>query len=543
MADFAQFGISKAILDALADMGFEEPSPIQAACIPLVLDGRDVIGQAQTGTGKTAAFGIPIVERVTPVPRVQAIVLAPTRELAIQVAEEIGKIAKYKRGVRALPIYGGQSIEHQIRAMRKGVQIVIGTPGRVLDHLRRRTLRLDDVRFFVLDEADEMLDMGFIDDIEAILRLVPKDRQTLLFSATMPPEIRRLAFQYMNRPEVVAISRGSVAAPTVTQVYYRALESQKLDVLCRILDAEDVERGILFCRTKKGAAELAQALQARGYSADALHGDLNQSQRNKVMDAFRSGELELLVATDVAARGIDVENVTHVINYDIPQDPESYVHRIGRTGRAGKTGMAITLVTPREMKQLQHIERTVKVSIEPRDVPTVSELGDRQIQYWTAQLTAQLDKKDLDLYRAFVQQWADDGGDVVDLAAAALKLAFGPGDAEGEEYNFGDTGARDGMVRFFLNVGRSAGLGPREVAEVIAEQAGIPARTIGRIDLFDSFAFVEVPTEVAPFVYEALRNARINGRRVNVEPAKPRAARENGNKAAKKGKRNQTPVS
>ncbi|MFO7247762.1 MAG: DEAD/DEAH box helicase [Bacillota bacterium] len=543
MADFAQFGISKAILDALADMGFEEPSPIQAACIPLVLDGRDVIGQAQTGTGKTAAFGIPIVERVTPAPRVQAIVLAPTRELAIQVAEEIGKIAKYKRGVRALPIYGGQSIEHQIRAMRKGVQIVIGTPGRVLDHLRRRTLRLDDVRFFVLDEADEMLDMGFIDDIEAILRLVPKDRQTLLFSATMPPEIRRLAFQYMNRPEVVAISRGSVAAPTVTQVYYRALESQKLDVLCRILDAEDVERGILFCRTKKGAAELAQALQARGYSADALHGDLNQSQRNKVMDAFRSGELELLVATDVAARGIDVENVTHVINYDIPQDPESYVHRIGRTGRAGKTGMAITLVTPREMKQLQHIERTVKVSIEPRDVPTVSELGDRQIQYWTAQLTAQLDKKDLDLYRAFVQQWADDGGDVVDLAAAALKLAFGPGDAEGEEYNFGDTGARDGMVRFFLNVGRSAGLGPREVAEVIAEQAGIPARTIGRIDLFDSFAFVEVPTEVAPFVYEALRNARINGRRVNVEPAKPRAARENGNKAAKKGKRNQTPVS
>jgi len=543
MADFAQFGISKAILDALADMGFEEPSPIQAACIPLVLDGRDVIGQAQTGTGKTAAFGIPIVERVTPAPRVQAIVLAPTRELAIQVAEEIGKIAKYKRGVRALPIYGGQSIEHQIRAMRKGVQIVIGTPGRVLDHLRRRTLRLDDVRFFVLDEADEMLDMGFIDDIEAILRLVPKDRQTLLFSATMPPEIRRLAFQYMNRPEVVAISRGSVAAPTVTQVYYRALESQKLDVLCRILDAEDVERGILFCRTKKGAAELAQALQARGYSADALHGDLNQSQRNKVMDAFRSGELELLVATDVAARGIDVENVTHVINYDIPQDPESYVHRIGRTGRAGKTGMAITLVTPREMKQLQHIERTVKVSIEPRDVPTVSELGDRQIQYWTAQLTAQLDKKDLDLYRAFVQQWADDGGDVVDLAAAALKLAFGPGDAEGEEYNFGDTGARDGMVRFFLNVGRSAGLGPREVAEVIAEQAGIPARTIGRIDLFDSFAFVEVPTEVAPFVYEALRNARINGRRVNVEPAKPRAARENGNKAAKKGKRDQTPVS
>lgn len=545
MADFAQLGISQAILDALADMGFEEPSPIQAACIPLVLDGRDVIGQAQTGTGKTAAFGIPIVERVTPVPHVQAIVLTPTRELAIQVAEEIGRIAKYKRGVRALPIYGGQSIEHQIRAMKKGVQIVIGTPGRVLDHLRRKTLRLDEVRFFVLDEADEMLDMGFIDDIEAILRLVPKDRQTLLFSATMPPEIRRLALQYMNRPETVAISRGTVAAPTVTQVYYRALESQKLDVLCRILDAEEVERGILFCRTKKGAAELAQALQTRGYSADALHGDLNQSQRNKVMDAFRSGELELLVATDVAARGIDVENVTHVINYDIPQDPESYMHRIGRTGRAGKTGMAITLVTPREMKQLQHIERVVKVSIEPREVPTVSELGDRQIQYWTAQLTAQLEKKDLDLYRAFVQQWVDDGGDLADLAAAALKLAFGPGEAEDEEYNFGDTGARDGMVRFFLNVGRSAGLGPREVADVIAEQAGIPARAIGRIDLFESFAFVEVPADVAPFVYEALRNARINGRRVNVEPAKPREGRtgENGaRKTGKKGKRAQAPV-
>ncbi len=523
---FNDFPLDKRILQAIHDMGFEEPSPVQKATIPHILQGKDVIGQAQTGTGKTAAFGIPIIERITSENYVQAIVLTPTRELAIQVSGEIRRIAKYKK-VRTLPIYGGQSIGHQIRALKQGVQVVIGTPGRVLDHLQRKTLKLNQVKMLVLDEADEMLDMGFVDDIETIIRHMKRDRQTLLFSATMPPEIRKLASKYMNSPEEVAINRTKVAAPSIEQVYYKVFDRTKLDSLCRILDSEDIDLGIVFCRTKRGVDELTDALHERGYMADGLHGDLTQVQRDKVMKAFRDSTIELLVATDVAARGIDVSNVSHVINYDIPQDPESYVHRIGRTGRAGRTGIAMTLVTPREMKQLRTIEKIAKTSITPRNLPSFEEVAERQQEVWKQQLYPLLsdEKKQQVIFQDIVQELADEYP-IEKIAAAALQVAFGQHSGTEEEvYDFGETGASKGMVRFFMNVGKNVNIEPKGLAQDISELAGIPIQSVGRIDVFDRFTFLEVPQDTAPFVYEALRQSRINGARVNLEPAKPRGKR------------------
>lgn len=524
MSIFTDFPLHKGILQAINDMGFEEPSPIQAACIPKVLEGGDLIGQAQTGTGKTAAFGIPLIEKMTSANRVQAIVLTPTRELAIQVAGELLRIAKYKK-IRTLPIYGGQSIGHQIRALKQGVQVVIGTPGRVLDHLRRKTLRLDSVSMLVLDEADEMLDMGFIEDIETIINHLPENRQTLLFSATMPPEIKRLASRYMKKPETIAVSREEVTAPLIEQVYYKVFERNKLENLCRILDSEDVELGIIFCRTKRGVDELTEVLQARGYLADGLHGDLSQAQRDKVMNAFREGTIELLIATDVAARGIDVSNVSHVINYDIPQDPESYVHRIGRTGRAGKKGIAMTLVTPREMRQMMIIQKQTKADVVSRNVPTLEEVAEKKQEQFREQLVTLLENDMVaEMYTKVVESLGD-RFPAEKIAAAALHLAFHSemGDPENAEaYDFGETGAAKGMVRFFLNVGRNANVKPQDLVREISESVGIPGKAVGRIDIFENFTFVEVPEEVAPFVYESLRQTRINGKRINLEPAKPR---------------------
>ncbi|GLG00631.1 RNA helicase [Alicyclobacillus hesperidum subsp. aegles] len=525
MSLFEEFGLHRRVLQAIHDMGFEAPSPIQAACIPIVMEGVDVIGQAQTGTGKTAAFGIPLVEMMTPDPHVQAIVLTPTRELAIQVAGEIRKIAKYKR-VRSVPIYGGQSIGHQIRALKQGVHIVIGTPGRVLDHIRRGTLQLGQVRMVVLDEADEMLDMGFIDDIEAILRETPEERQTLLFSATFPSEVKRLSGRYMRDPRHVTVNRGEVTVPRIDQICYKVLDRNKLESLCRIVDSEEIQLGIIFCRTKRGVDDLVEALLARGYMADGLHGDLSQAQRDRVMRRFRRNEIELLVATDVAARGLDVDDVTHVVNYDIPQDPESYVHRIGRTGRAGKHGLAITLVTPREYKLLKQIERETKVTMDVRDVPSLEDVAERQAEMWRNRVLDVLREGGLGQYRAILGGLVDEH-DPIDIASALLKLlTSGDGTrAEGDDYDFGDTGARPGMVRFFVNIGRTARMSPADFVRAISEEAGVPGEAVGRIDMFEKFTFIEVEQDSAPFVYEALRQSRINGTRVNLEPAKPRASR------------------
>ncbi len=373
MTTFNEMGIRESVLRAIKDMGFEEASPIQEKAIPLAITGKDIIGQAQTGTGKTAAFAIPVLEKVdTSKNYVQAIAIAPTRELAIQVSEEINRLAKYM-GITALPIYGGQSIDRQIKALKKGPHIITGTPGRLLDHIQRKTLKLDRISMVVLDEADEMLDMGFLEDIERILKETPEEKQTMLFSATMPKPIRLLAERFMNNPEVVKMKAKEVSAPTVKQVYYEVNERDKFDVLCRLLDVDNPELAVIFVRTKRRVDELSEGLTKRGYLADGLHGDLNQRQRDAVMNKFREGTIDFLVATDVAARGIDVSGVTHVYNFDIPQDPESYVHRIGRTGRAGKTGLAITFVTSRETRLIHSIEKASKGKIQRKSVPTLEE--------------------------------------------------------------------------------------------------------------------------------------------------------------------------
>lgn len=522
---FSKFKLHKDLIKAINDLGFEEPSPIQEVSIPLILDKKDMIGQAQTGTGKTAAFGIPMVEQVYRKPFLQGIVLTPTRELAIQVSQELGKIAKYK-GLKILPIYGGQPIGRQIRALKQGTNIVIGTPGRVLDHIKRQTLPLNNIKILVLDEADEMLDMGFIDDIEEIIKNTPEKRQTLLFSATMPYEVKKMANRYLNNYKFVSVNHGDVTVPSIRQVYYKVLENNKLDSLCRILDHQEVGLGLIFCRTKKSVAELTESLQARGYIASGLHGDLSQYQREKVMKSFREKSIEYMVATDVAARGIDVGNVTHVINYDIPQDPESYVHRIGRTGRAGKEGIAITLVTPREIKQLRNIEQEIKAKIDSENLPAIDELIKLQEKHWISQIEDFIENNQMKLtdFDNMLTELSSKYS-FKDIATASLYLAFYEKfstQSDQDDYDFGETGAKPGMVRFFMNIGRNVELTPKEVVRIISENIDIPVKAIGKINIFDRFSFVEVPEDVAPFVYEGLRFSRINGHKVVLQPARPK---------------------
>lgn len=525
MYEKKQFGnleLSKKVVNAISDMGFEEPSPIQTEAIPLLLQGFDVIGQAQTGTGKTAAFGIPIIENLGPRSRdAQALILTPTRELAIQVAEEITKIGKYT-GARTLAIYGGQSIDRQILALKRGVQVVVGTPGRILDHLRRKTLRLSSLRFMVLDEADEMLDMGFIEDIESILQETPESKQTLLFSATMLDEIQRLARRYLREPRILSVSRDELTVPQIEQVFYEVKEHNKLDGLCRVMDTSNINLAIIFCRTKRGVDELVAGLEARGYEAEGLHGDLTQAQRNKVMRKFREGQVEILVATDVAARGLDIENVSHVINYDIPQDPESYVHRIGRTGRAGKAGIAMSFVVPREYRQLRLIEKTVNTRIKRLLLPTFEDVFERQKEVIIEKLVRTIQNGKLSHYRSIIEQMVD--YETMDVAAAALKVAFDIEVTEEkvsiDEVEFGNTGAEPGMVRLFMNIGRADEIRPQDLVRTIAEEAGIPGKIIGAIKIYDKFTFVEVPKEAAEKVLYSMHKNIIKGRRVHVEPAK-----------------------
>lgn len=523
--NFSELKLHRDVIQAIKEMGFEEPSPIQKACIPVILNKRDVIGQAQTGTGKTAAFGIPMVELISRKPVTQGIILTPTRELAIQVSHELRKIAKYK-GLRILPIYGGQSIGHQIKALKSGVHIVIGTPGRVLDHIRKNTLQLNNIKMLVLDEADEMLDMGFIDDIELIINKTPSERQTLLFSATMPYEIKKLANRYLKDYQNISVNHGEIAVPLIKQVYYKVLENNKLDSLCRILDYQEIELGIIFCRTKKAVDELTDALQERGYLANGIHGDLNQNQRERVMKAFRDRSIEYLIATDVAARGIDISNVTHVINFDIPQDPESYVHRIGRTGRAGKNGIAVTLVTPREIKQLRLIEENINSKIETQDLPDLKEIKEVHQQNWKNQIIDLIENSQVELADNY--QMIDELAkqyNLKDITSAAFNLAFYDkflSQNSEEDYDFGDTGARPGMVRFFMNIGKNTEISSKEIISLISDRVDIPENTIGKINIFDRFSFVEVTKDTAPFVYEGLKFSKVNGHKLYIEPAKPR---------------------
>lgn len=549
MTSFVDLGLNDHILRAITELGYEEPTPIQARTIGSMLAGRDVIAQAQTGTGKTAAFALPIIERLDHgVPGVQALILTPTRELAVQVAEAINRYGKYS-DVRALPIYGGQSYDVQIRALRRGVQIIVGTPGRLLDHLRRGTLSLDTVRTIVLDEADEMLDMGFIEDIEAILQMAPAERQAALFSATMPPPIVALARTYLRDPERITVETEQLTVPQIRQVYYLVADRDKLEAAARVLDMEMPQSAIIFCRTKAGVDELGERLQARGYAAEVLHGDLSQAMRDRVMRRFREGQVELLIATDVAARGLDIEHVSHVINFDIPMDPESYVHRIGRTGRAGRAGTAVTLVTPRERRMLHAIERLTGAPIQRQRLPTIADVIGRRRESFKNRLREILaEPEGLESYLVMAEELGEEH-DPVEVAAAAFKLLLAePDPAEDTLRDIEDVPARTrerqhgfapdrDMQRLFLNVGREERVRPQDIVGAIANEAGIPGRAIGAIDIYDHFAFVEVPRNATDRVRRALNGTTIRGYKIEATLARPREERGDGGRGGRASRR------
>jgi ATP-dependent RNA helicase DeaD len=522
MATFQELGLTPQILDALKELGYDEPTPIQEQAIPAMLTGADVIAHAQTGTGKTAAFALPIIQRITPERAPQALVLAPTRELAMQVAEAMFRYSK-QSDVRVTPVYGGQPIERQLRALSRGVQVVVGTPGRIMDHMRRGTLALDHISMVVLDEADEMLDMGFAEDIEYILQHTPASRQTAMFSATMPEGVQSLVNRYTRDPKRISVVSEQLTAPRTTQVYYEVNARDKLDALCRVLDVETPASAMIFCRTRAEADHLGESLQGRGYLAEVIHGDLSQAMRERVLKRFREGQAELLVATDVAARGLDIADVSHVINYDVPGDPESYVHRIGRTGRAGKTGLAISLVTPRERRQIQIIERVTRSRIQRLKLPSLADVAARRREAFREALREVLEAGGLDPYVLMVEEMSGEH-DVTELAAAAFKLLLNEAEQEDTLVSVeGDgAGAEPGMTRLFLDVGRFDRVRPADIVGAIANEVGIPGKQIGSIDIFDRFAFVEVPDEQAQRVVRGLAGVNLRGKPVRVSLAKPK---------------------
>lgn len=535
---FEELGIKETILQAVQDMGFEEASPIQAQAIPLQKQGVDVIGQAQTGTGKTAAFGIPLLEKIDPENRkTQGIILCPTRELAIQVAEELRKLAKYMHGIKVLPIYGGQDITTQIRSLKGGVAIIVGTPGRIMDHMRRHTLKLDDVHTVVLDEADEMLDMGFIEDIETILGEAPEERQTVLFSATMPEEIQEIARKFQKDPQLVRVLKKELTVPAIEQYYYMVKQKDKLEVLCRLLDMYNPKLSLVFCNTKKQVDDLVIGLQGRGYFAEGLHGDLKQNLRDRVMLGFRNGHTDILVATDVAARGIDVDDVEAVFNYDIPQDEEYYVHRIGRTGRAGRDGLAFSFVVGREIYKLKDIQRYCKTKIQERMIPSVNDVSRIKIDTILRRMDEVIAQEDLGKFVKAIEEKMEGGEySTLELAAAFLKSTLGEEGEEIDEAPYESVGERrsgrkggrrdrereytsDGMVRLFVNLGKNMGIRPGDIVGAIAGESGIPGRLIGSIDMYDRYTFVEVPQDQVNTVLRGMKNCKIKGKPINVERA------------------------
>ncbi len=521
---FEELGISEKIVRAVTEMGFEETTPIQARAIPVVMEGRDIIGQAQTGTGKTAAFGIPLLERIDPKDKhVQAVVLCPTRELAIQVADEIRRLAKFMHGIKVIPIYGGQDIVKQIRSLKSGVQVIIGTPGRIMDHMRRKTVKFNHVSMAVLDEADEMLNMGFREDIETILEAVPQERQTVMFSATMPQPIMDIAAQYQKDAQLIRMVRKELTVKNIEQYYFEVRPKSKEEVLSRLLDIYNPHLSIVFCNTKKQVDELVTGLQGRGYFAEGLHGDMKQQQRDRVMNGFRNGRTDILVATDVAARGIDVDDVDVVFNYDLPQDEEYYVHRIGRTGRAGKTGLAFSFVVGREVYKLKEIQRYCKTKIIAKPIPSLNDVASTKADMIFKNLGEMITQEDLSSYVSMIEKRVNEEDyTAMDIAAAFLKMAMRDGtDVDGamEEDEFRDTGAEEGMVRLFINVGRQQKARPGDILGAIAGETGISGRLIGSIDMYDKYTFVEVPREYARDVLRAMDHVKIKGKSINIEPA------------------------
>ena len=520
---FEEMCLDTRIMRAIAEMGFEQPSPIQAQSIPIAVEGKDMIGQARTGTGKTASFGIPMLQRINPKDKsLQAIVLCPTRELAIQSANEIRKLAKFLHGIKVLPIYGGQEISKQIRSLKGGVQIVIGTPGRVMDHLRRHTLKPQTVDIVVLDEADEMLNMGFREDIETILGQLPEERQTMLFSATMPKPILEIAKRYLHEPEIVKVIQKELTVPKIEQYYYEVNPRKKNEVLSRLLDMYDPSLSLVFCNTKRKVDELVADLKGRGYFAEGLHGDMKQSQRDRVMNGFRNGRTDILVATDVAARGIDVDDVEAVFNYDVPQDDEYYLHRIGRTGRAGREGRAFTLVVGKEIYKLKDIQRYCKTKIRRQPIPSVNDVAAIKVEKLLEQAGELIATDGLGRMMDLLEEYLD-GSDysATEMAAALLAMQLGETSTQTlPKEEFGDTGAEPGMVRMFMNIGKKDRVRIGDILGAVAGESGMEGALVGTIDMYDNFSFVEVPQEYAAAVLEAMNHSKIKGRRVNMEPAK-----------------------
>ena len=549
---FDELDLYPQVLRAIKEMGFEEATPIQSQAIPVVMSGVDVIGQAQTGTGKTASFGIPVLHKVDPNnKKTQVIILSPTRELAIQVSEEIRKLSKYMHGVKILPVYGGQDINRQIKALKGGAQIIIGTPGRVMDHLRRKTIRCEAVNTIVLDEADEMLNMGFREDIETILEYIPEEgRQTVLFSATMPKPILDITKKYQHDAVTIKVVKKELTVPSIEQYYYDVKRKDKTEVLTRLLDYYNPKLSLVFCNTKKMVDELSEELKSRGYMAEGLHGDMKQAQRDRVMKAFRSGRVEILIATDVAARGIDVDDVEAVFNYDIPQDDEYYVHRIGRTGRAGREGRAFSLAVGSEVYKLRDIQRFCKTKIVPQPIPSLDDVtaikaekilddvqqhigDDSNLERMTDIIEKRLlaeDYTSLELAAAFLkmamgddyEDIADEGRPLRDLDDLDRRGGRNDRGRNGRRRQRGDDeeymdrkNARGGMTRLFINLGKNQNVKPGDILGAIAGESGIPGRLVGSIDMYDKYTFVEVPRENAADVLRAMKNTKIKGKTIN----------------------------
>jgi ATP-dependent RNA helicase DeaD len=538
---FADLGLAPAVLAAIADVGYETPSPIQAATVPVILAGHDLLGQAQTGTGKTAAFALPLLSMIDVARRVpQALVLVPTRELAIQVAEAFQKYAGRLPGFHVLPIYGGQSYTPQLNALRRGTHVVVGTPGRVIDHLERGTLSLDTLRFVVLDEADEMLQMGFVDAIESILARAPAERQVALFSATLPPPIRRIAQQHLRSPQEVTIRSATSTATNIRQRYWVVSGMHKLDALTRILEVEPFDAMLVFARTKQATVELAERLEARGFAAAALNGDMVQAQRERTIAALKSGEIDIVVATDVAARGLDVERIGHVVNFDVPYDSESYVHRIGRTGRAGRSGEAILFIAPRERNMLRIIERATRQPIEPMALPTVEDVNQRRVTRFKAKLTEALQSPSLEAYRPVIEEFVTEtDADLVDVAAALAALAQGKqsllldkrkDEAASTAPRRLDTAEESGdrkprrrkreheepQVTFRLEVGRRDGVQPGNIVGAIAHTADLAGSQINGVDIREDHTLVRLPASLSMQMLSKLRRVRVRGKVLDI---------------------------
>jgi ATP-dependent RNA helicase DeaD len=550
---FADFPLQPALLSAVQELGYEQPSPIQARSIPLLLEGHDLLGLAQTGTGKTAAFALPLLNAIDlRQKQPQALVLTPTRELAIQVAEALQRYASKMPGFHVLPVYGGGDMGNQLKQLKRGVHVIVGTPGRVIDHLRRKTLRLDTVTQVVLDEADEMLRMGFIDDVTWILEHAPKERQTALFSATMPRQIQQVAERYMNNPEHVTIQAATTTVENISQYAWVVRGVNKLDALTRILEVEEFDGIIIFVRTKTATVELAERLEARGFASSALNGDMNQALRERTVERLKNGKIDIVVATDVAARGIDVPRVSHVINYDIPYDTEAYVHRIGRTGRAGRTGKAILFVAPREKRMLFAIERATRQKITSLELPSREQIAHHRLEQFRNAITETIETQDLDFFEQLVMDYCREAQVLPEQAAAALAFMAQQGNPvqpatganSAEHTGEGDSSSRSpfgeantGMGYYRIEVGRKHNVQPKDIVGAITHETELKFQHIGQIKLFDNFSVVELPKDLPQELLSQMQNIRVRNEKMLIKPDQgPSAQGKDSRKPPAKGK-------